>query len=148
MSIAPRDEDEVQELIAAELTNTPDIVEPEGWPRPRGYSNGAVATGKIVTVAGQIGWNPVTGKFESDDFASQTRQTLHNVVDVLLAANARPQDLPVQSISLRGRKLVQRIVRSSVITIRRCQSFSSALCWRRAPKSRSRQQPSFPSTAD
>ena len=93
MSIAPRDEDEVQELIAAELTNTPDIVEPEGWPRPRGYSNGAVATGKIVTVAGQIGWNPVTGKFESDDFASQTRQALHNVVDVLLAANARPQDL-------------------------------------------------------
>ena len=93
MSIAPRDEDEVQELIAQELTQTPEIVQPEGWARPRGYSNGAVAVGKIVTVAGQIGWNPITCKFDSDDFAAQTRQTLHNVVDVLLAANARPQDL-------------------------------------------------------
>jgi enamine deaminase RidA (YjgF/YER057c/UK114 family) len=93
MSIAPRDNDEVQDLIATELTHSPEIVQPEGWPRPRGYANGAVATGKIVTVAGQIGWNPGTGKFDSDDFAAQTRQTLHNVVDVLLAANARPQDL-------------------------------------------------------
>ena len=93
MSIAPRDEDEVQELIATELTQTPEIVQPEGWAQPRGYSNGAVATGKIVTVAGQIGWNPLSCMFDSDDFAAQTRQTLHNVVDVLLAANARPQDL-------------------------------------------------------
>lgn len=95
MSIAPRDE--IQELAEvtelAETQETPETVQPEGWPRPRGYSNGAIATGKIVTVAGQIGWNPVTGKFESDDFGAQTRQTLHNVVDVLLAANARPQDL-------------------------------------------------------
>jgi len=93
MSIAPRDEDEVQELIATELTQTPEIVQPEGWAQPRGYSNGAVATGKVVTVAGQIGWNPLSCMFDSDDFALQTRQTLHNVVDVLLAANARPQDL-------------------------------------------------------
>jgi len=46
-----------------------------------------------VTVAGQVGWNPLSCMFDSDDFAAQTRQTLHNVVDVLLAADARPQDL-------------------------------------------------------
>lgn len=97
MSIAPRDE--IQELAeGAELAETQEkslheAIQPEGWPRPRGYANGVVATGQIVTVAGQIGWNPVTGGFDSDDFAEQTRQTLHNVVAVLLAANARPQDL-------------------------------------------------------
>ena len=100
MSIAPRDD--IQELAeGAELAETQEtqekslheVIQPEGWPRPRGYSNGVVATGRVVTVGGQIGWNPVTGIFESDDFAAQTRQTLHNVVDVLLAANARPQDL-------------------------------------------------------
>ena len=93
MSIAPRDEEEVRELIATELAQTPEIVQPDGWAQPRGYSNGAVATGRFVTVAGQIGWNPLSCMFDSDDFAAQTRQALHNVVDVLLAANARPQDL-------------------------------------------------------
>ena len=48
---------------------------------------------RVVTVAGQIGWNPLSCMFDSDDFGAQTRQALHNVVDVLLAANARPQDL-------------------------------------------------------
>lgn len=92
MSIAPRDD--IQELAEkTELTETPEIAHPEGWPRPRGYSNGAVATGKIVTVAGQIGWNPLTCTFDDDDFALQARQALHNVVEVLLAANARPHDL-------------------------------------------------------
>ena len=90
MSIAPRDEEEVRELIATELAQTPEIVQPDGWAQPRGYSNGAVATGRFVTVAGQIGWNPLSCMFDSDDFAAQTRQALHNVVDVLLAANARP----------------------------------------------------------
>lgn len=93
MSIAPRDEDEVQEIIATEVSHTPEIIQPEGWAHPRGYSNGAVATGRFVTVAGQVGWNPLSCMFDSDDFAAQTRQALHNVVDVLLAANARPQDL-------------------------------------------------------
>ena len=93
MSIAPRDEEEVRKLIATELAQTPEIVQPDGWAQPRGYSNGAVATGRFVTVAGQIGWNPLSCMFDSDDFAAQTRQALHNVVDVLLAANARPQDL-------------------------------------------------------
>lgn len=69
------------------------LVQPEGWPRPRGYANGAVASGRFAVLAGQIGWNPATCAFDTDDFAGQTRQALHNIVDLLLAAGARPQDL-------------------------------------------------------
>jgi enamine deaminase RidA (YjgF/YER057c/UK114 family) len=97
MSIAPRDEPDASEILALkqemESRKGPEIVQPEGWAKPHGYTNGAVATGKIVTVAGQVGWNPVTGLFEAEDFAGQVRQALRNLVDVLLAAGARPHDL-------------------------------------------------------
>lgn len=97
MSIAPRDEPEAADLIVireeSEALEGPEIVQPDGWAPPRGYANGAVASGKVVSVAGQVGWNPVTCHFDSDDFAAQARQALHNVVDVLLAAGARPHDL-------------------------------------------------------
>jgi len=66
---------------------------PAGWPRPKGYSNAVVAEGRQVFVAGMVGWNPVTGAFESDDFVAQFRQTLHNVVAVLRAAGAGPEHL-------------------------------------------------------
>jgi len=62
---------------------------PEGWPRPRGYSNGVEAEGRIVFVAGQIGWTP-EGKFEARDFAGQFRQTLDNTLAVLREAGAGP----------------------------------------------------------
>src|SRR6476620_7909864 len=48
-----------------------DILDPEGWPRPKGYSNGIAASGRFVFVAGQIGWNPTTSVFESDDLVDQ-----------------------------------------------------------------------------
>lgn len=63
---------------------------PEGWPRPSGYANGVAATGRMVFVAGQVGWNPETLTFESDDFAAQTRQCLENTVAVLRAGGAEP----------------------------------------------------------
>ena len=65
------------------------ILQPEGWARPRGYSNGIAARGEMVFVAGQIGWN-AAGEFESDDFVEQTRQALSNVVAVLAEAGATP----------------------------------------------------------
>jgi enamine deaminase RidA (YjgF/YER057c/UK114 family) len=65
-----------------------ETINPPGWPRPSGYSNGSAAHGRIVAVAGQVGWNPQTSQFESDDFVTQTRQALRNVVDVLKAARA------------------------------------------------------------
>lgn len=71
----------------------PDIILPDGWPRPRGYANGAVATGRYAVFAGQIGWDPATSIIATDDFTGQTRQALHNIVELLLAAGARPTDL-------------------------------------------------------
>lgn len=68
-----------------------DILQPEGWAKPRGYANGTAASGRLVFTAGQIGWNPATCEFETDDFAAQVGQTLRNVAAVLAEAGARPE---------------------------------------------------------
>ena len=65
---------------------------PEGWPRPKGYANGIVAEGKVLFIAGQIGWNEKE-QFESDDFVAQTEQALKNIVAVLTAGGARPEHI-------------------------------------------------------
>jgi len=65
---------------------------PEGWKRPKGYANVISATGTMVFVAGQIGWN-ADEEFESDDFADQTRQALLNIRACLEAAGAKPADI-------------------------------------------------------
>lgn len=67
------------------------LVHPPGWPPPRGYANGVVASGRMLFVGGQIGWNPETGEFETDDFAEQVGQTLRNVAAVLREAGAGPE---------------------------------------------------------
>ena len=67
--------------------------EPAGWPRPGGYANAVSATGRLVFIAGQIGWDPLTGQFASRDLAMQVRQALKNVVAALAAAGGRPTDL-------------------------------------------------------
>jgi len=69
-----------------------EILQPPGWPRPRGYANGVAARGRLVFVSGMIGWN-AHGEFESDDFAGQARQALLNVVAVLREAGARPEHI-------------------------------------------------------
>ena len=66
------------------------VLQPEGWEKPRGYSNGVAAEGRLVFVAGQIGWNAAQ-RFESDDFVDQVRQALANVVAVLAQAGAGPE---------------------------------------------------------
>jgi len=70
-----------------------DILLPEGWAKPIGYANGIAARGRLVFVAGQIGWNPATCAFETDDFAAQTEQTLRNVAAVLREAGAGPEHI-------------------------------------------------------
>lgn len=65
---------------------------PPGWPRPRGYANGVVASGRTIFVAGMIGWD-AQGHFQSDDFAAQAHQTLSNIVAVLKAGGAQPQHI-------------------------------------------------------
>ncbi|HEY0672199.1 MAG TPA: Rid family hydrolase [Longimicrobiales bacterium] len=69
------------------------MIQPEGWPRPRGYANAISGRGEIVALAGQVGWNPVTQQFETDDFVGQVEQALRNIVTVLSAVGAHPEDV-------------------------------------------------------
>ena len=70
-----------------------EIVRPDGWPRGAGYADGVAARGRVVAVAGQIGWDPVTQRFASDDLGEQAARALENVVAVLRAAGAGPERL-------------------------------------------------------
>ncbi|MDI9330334.1 MAG: RidA family protein [Alphaproteobacteria bacterium] len=68
------------------------VLQPPGWAPAKGYSNGIEARGRLVFVAGMIGWNG-QGQFETDDFVAQCRQALHNIVETLACAQAQPQHL-------------------------------------------------------
>ena len=68
------------------------ILQPPGWARPRGYSNGVSARGQLIFVAGQIGWDDQC-RFQTDDLAGQVKQALENVVAVLAEAGARPEHI-------------------------------------------------------
>jgi len=68
------------------------ILNPAGWARPKGYSNGIAASGEQIYVAGQIGWNKDC-EFETDDFVGQCKQALQNIVDVLAEAQAGPEHI-------------------------------------------------------
>jgi enamine deaminase RidA (YjgF/YER057c/UK114 family) len=67
-------------------------LQPDGWAKPAGYANGVSARGRVIHVAGQIGWNK-DSKFETDDFVGQVKQSLQNVVDVLACDDARPEHI-------------------------------------------------------
>ena len=69
------------------------ILQPPSWGKPKGYSNGIVARGRMVFVAGQVGWNGAREKFETDEFVGQARQALANIVAVLAEAGARPEHI-------------------------------------------------------
>lgn len=73
--------------------DVPRVLRPEGWPRPSGYSDGVTASGRLVVLAGQIGWNPLTAKFETDQLTAQIRQALTNVVALLADAGAEPRHI-------------------------------------------------------
>jgi enamine deaminase RidA (YjgF/YER057c/UK114 family) len=68
------------------------ILQPPGWPSPRGYSNGIAVQGRMVFVSGMVGWDSA-GQFQTDDFVAQTRQALQNIVAVLAEASAEPRDI-------------------------------------------------------
>ena len=67
------------------------VLQPAGWPSPKGYSNGMAAEGRQIFVAGQTGWDE-QHQF-SDTLAEQVRQALQNIVAVLNEAEARPEHL-------------------------------------------------------
>jgi enamine deaminase RidA (YjgF/YER057c/UK114 family) len=69
-----------------------EILQPEGWAAPRGYTNGIKARGTLVFTGGQIGWD-CQCRFASADLAAQVRQALANILAILAEAGAGPQHL-------------------------------------------------------
>ncbi len=68
------------------------ILQPGGWRQPRGYSNGVVAEGRTIFVAGQVGWN-ANSEMAAPDFVGQARQALRNIVDILAEGGAEPRHI-------------------------------------------------------
>jgi enamine deaminase RidA (YjgF/YER057c/UK114 family) len=68
------------------------VLQPPGWARAKGFSNGIAAKGTLVFIAGQIGWTG-EGKWEARDFAGQFRQALKNILAVLAEAKGRPEHI-------------------------------------------------------
>jgi enamine deaminase RidA (YjgF/YER057c/UK114 family) len=68
------------------------ILQPPGWARAKGFSNGIAAKGTLVFIAGQIGWTG-QGEWKARDFAGQFRQTLENILAVLKEANGGPEHI-------------------------------------------------------
>jgi enamine deaminase RidA (YjgF/YER057c/UK114 family) len=66
------------------------VVEVPGWPKPKGYVNGAITEGRLLHVAGQVGWG-ADQKFASADFVGQFAQALDNVLAVVRAAGGAPE---------------------------------------------------------
>ena len=67
------------------------ILQPGGWPAPKGYANGMAADGRIVVTGGVIGWD--SEERLADGFAAQVRQTLSNIAAILAEGGARPEHL-------------------------------------------------------
>ncbi len=68
------------------------FLQPPDWTAPKGYTNGISATGRQVFVSGMVGWDSA-GIFHSDDFVTQVRHALQNVVAVLKEAGAKPEHI-------------------------------------------------------
>jgi enamine deaminase RidA (YjgF/YER057c/UK114 family) len=68
------------------------VLQPPGWARPRGYSNGIAASGRMVFISGMIGWD-ANCEFQTDDFAGQVRQAIENILAVLKEAGGGPEHM-------------------------------------------------------
>ena len=69
-----------------------EILQPQGWPRPKGYSNGMMAQGRQIFVAGQVGWDS-EGRFASPNLAGQVKKALENILAVLAEADGKPEHI-------------------------------------------------------
>ncbi|HEX6530538.1 MAG TPA: RidA family protein [Burkholderiales bacterium] len=68
------------------------VLQPPSWARARGFSNGIVASGRMVFIAGQVGWTG-QGEWKEKTFAGQFRQTIRNILDVLAEAKGKPEHI-------------------------------------------------------
>ena len=71
--------------------SSPQVLQPSGWPTPKGYANGMAADGRLVVTGGVIGWD--AKGILSDDFIAQVRQTLDNISAILAEGGAKPEHL-------------------------------------------------------
>lgn len=78
-------------------------IEPEGWKPPRGYSNGILASGRLLFVGGQVGWDE-DQVFQSDDFGEQWERTLKNVLTVVRKAGGGPENIARMTIYVKDKK--------------------------------------------
>ena len=77
---------------AGAMSETHEFLHPQHWKKPKGFANGIVAEGRVVFLAGQIGWN-AEQKFDSTDFVAQTRQALANIVALVAEAGGGPEHI-------------------------------------------------------
>ena len=68
------------------------VLHPRVWKQPKGFANGIAAEGRLVFLAGQVGWN-AEQIFESEDFVAQTRQALANIVALVAEAGGKPEHI-------------------------------------------------------
>jgi enamine deaminase RidA (YjgF/YER057c/UK114 family) len=68
------------------------ILQPPAWARAKGFSNGIAASGKLVFIAGQVGWTG-QGQWKERSFAGQFRQTIQNILEVLEQAKGKPEHI-------------------------------------------------------
>jgi len=67
------------------------VLQPNGWPAPKGYANGMAAEGRIVVTGGVIGWD--SQGYLPESFVAQVRQILSNISAILAEGEARPEHL-------------------------------------------------------
>ena len=84
LAVRPKTEDQAAPA-------SPYVLQPGGWPAPKGYANGMAADGRLVLTGGVIGWDQ-QGRL-ANDFVSQVRQTLENISAILIEGGARPEHL-------------------------------------------------------
>jgi enamine deaminase RidA (YjgF/YER057c/UK114 family) len=75
----------------AGMSETAQVLQPSGWPAPKGYANGMAADGRIVVTGGVIGWD-LHGHL-ANGFVAQVRQALRNIAEILAEGDARPEHL-------------------------------------------------------
>lgn len=83
LAVLPTDDDKARSKAQ--------LLQPSGWPMPKGYANGIAADGRIVVTGGVIGWD--AEEHLADGFVAQVRQTLSNIAEILAEAGARPEHL-------------------------------------------------------
>ena len=66
------------------------VLQPPGWPRPKGYSNGISASGRMIFTAGVVGWD-ANESFAEHTLAGQFAQALRNTLAILAEDGAGPE---------------------------------------------------------